>query len=378
MSERTVASIPTHFAPLRDPRVIGRTAYPLVNIIFIAICAVICGVDTFTGMEVFAESKRAWLSRFLDLSAGIPSHDTFNDVLAHLDPEEFESCLLSWVRALVVVSAGQLVAIDGKTVRGSYDAADGKAAIHMVSVWATKNQLCLGQRVVAAKSNEITAIPQLLDLVELAGGLVTIDAMGCQKQIAAKIRDHGADYVLAVKLNQGRLYRDVAGAFREAMEQDFVGIEHDQYMTEERGHGRVEYRTYYTVPVQDRIRAQAAWADLTLLGVAIRERQVGVETEVASRFYIASRSLSAQAFAEAVRGHWGIENQLHWQLDVTFGEDASRLRKGHSPQNFSILRRTALSLLKHEPTCKNSIAIKRQKAGWDQKYLEHVLTGAAL
>ena len=378
MSKRTVASIPTHFAPLHDPRVRGRTAYPLVNIVFIAICAVICGVDTFTGMEVFAESKRAWLSRFLDLSAGTPSHDTFNDVLAHLDPEEFESCLLSWVRALVAVSAGQLVAIDGKTVRGSYDEADGKAALHMVSVWATKNQLCLGQRRVAAKSNEITAIPQLLDLVELAGGLVTIDAMGCQRQIAAKIRDRGADYVLAVKLNQRRLYEDVAGAFREAMEQDFVGIEHDQYTTEECGHGRVECRTYYTLPVQDRVRAPAAWAGLTLLGVAIRERQVGAETEVASRFYIASRSLSAQAFAEAVRGHWGIENQLHWQLDVTFGEDASRLRKGHSPQNFSILRRTALSLLKHEPTCKQGIAIKRQKAGWDQKYLEHVLTGAAL
>jgi predicted transposase YbfD/YdcC len=378
MPKRAVASIPTHFAPLSDPRVVGRTDYPLLNIVFIAICAVICGVDTFTGMEVFAESKRAWLSRFLDLSAGIPSHDTFNDVLAHLDPAEFESCLLSWVSALVAVSGRQILAIDGKTVRGSYDKADRKAAIHMVSVWATKNHLSLGQRVVAAKSNEITAIPQLLELVEIAGGLVTIDAMGCQKKIAVKIREHGADYVLAVKLNQGRLYEDVAGAFREAMAKDFVGVEHDQYATEQREHGRVEYRTYYTLPVQDRVRDQEAWADLTLLGVAIRERKIGDEYEVASRFYIASRPLTAQEFAEAVRGHWGIENQLHWQLDVTFREDASRIRKGHGPQNFSILRRTALSLLKYEQTCKNGIAIKRHKAGWDQKYLEQVLTGAAL
>ena len=226
MPERTVASIPTHFATVSDPRVVGRTEYPLLNIVFMAICAVICGVETFTGMEVFAESKRAWLSRFLDLSAGIPSHDTFNDVLAHLDPKEFESCLLSWVTSLVAVSGGQILAINGKTIRGSYDKADGKAAIHMVSVWATKNHLSLGQQVVAAKSNESTAIPQLLDLVEIAGGLVTIDAMGCQRKIAAKIREQGADYVLAVKLNQGHLYEDVAGAFREAMAQDFVGVEH--------------------------------------------------------------------------------------------------------------------------------------------------------
>lgn len=276
------------------------------------------------------------------------------------------------------VSEGQLVAIDGKTVRGSADKAAGQAALHLVSVWATQNQLCLGQQAVAAKSNEIKAIPLLLEVVELAGGLVTIDAMGCQKQIAAQVRDRGADYVLAVKQNQGRLYADVAGAFRAAMAQDFAGLAYEQYTTEERGHGRVETRSYYTLPVQDRVRDQAAWADLALLGVAIRERHVGAETEVASRFYIASRALSAQAFAHAVRGHWGIENQLHWQLDVTFGEDGSRLRKGHAAQNFSTLRRTALSLLKQESTCKNGIAIKRQKAGWDHHYLERVLTGVGL
>ncbi len=378
MAKPGVATIPTHFAPLSDPRVEGRTAYPLLNIVFMAICAVICGVDTFTGMAVFAEPKRAWLSRFLDLSHGVPSHDTFNDVLAHLKPAEFERCLLSWVTSLVAVSGGQLLAIDGKTLRASYDTADGKAARHVVSVWATKNHLSLGHQAVAAKSNEITAIPQLLELVEVAGGLVTIDAMGCQKQIATKIREQGADYVLAVKLNQGRLYADVAGAFREAMAQDFVGVAHDQYETEQSGHGRVEYRTYYTLPVQDRVRDQAAWADLTLLGVALRERQTGNEYGIESRFYIASRNLTAQEFATAVRGHWGIENQLHWHLDVTFREDASRIRKGHGPQNFSALRRTALSLLKYEKTCKNGIAIKRQKAGWDPKYLEQVLTGAPL
>ena len=378
MPKCSVADLAQHFAPLPDPRVVGRTAYPLINIVFIAICAVICGVETCTGMAVFAESKRTWLSRFLDLSAGIPSHDTFNDVLRHLDPTAFERCFLRWVQALVAVSEGQVVAIDGKTLRGSSDKAAGQAALHLVSVWATQNQLCLGQRAVAVKSNEITAIPQLLEVVELAGGVVTIDAMGCQKQIAAKIREREADYVLAVKRNQGRLYEDVTGAFREAMEQDFADLEYDQYTTAERGHGRVEYRTYYTLPVQNRVRDRVGWADLALLGVAIRERQVGAETEVASRFYIASRALSAQAFAQAVRGHWGIENQLHWQLDVTFREDGSRLHKGHAPQNFSLLRRIALSLLKQESTCKNGIAIKRQKAGWDHKYLERVLTGAVL
>jgi len=378
MPKGSVADLAQHFAPLPDPRVVGRTAYPLINIVFIAICAVICGVETFTGMAVFAEAKRAWLSRFLDLSAGIPSHDTFNDVLRHLDPTAFERCFLSWVQALVAISEGQVVAIDGKTLRGSSDKAAGQAALHLVSVWATQNQLCLGQRAVGVKSNEITAIPQLLEVVELAGGVVTIDAMGCQKQIAAKIREREADYVLAVKQNQGRLYEDVTGAFREAMEQDFADLEYDQYTTQERGHGRVEYRTYYTLPVQNRVRDRAVWADLALLGVAIRERQVGAETEVASRFYIASRSLSAQAFAQAVRGHWGIENQLHWQLDVTFREDGSRLHKGHAPQNFSLLRRIALSLLKQESTCKTGIAIKRQKAGWDHKYLERVLTGPVL
>ena len=248
----------------------------------------------------------------------------------------------------------------------------------MVSVWATQNHISLGQRVVEAKSNEITAIPKLLELVELSGGLVPIDALGCQKKIAAKIREEGADYVLAVKQNQGRLYEDVSSTFVAAMDEDFAGWEHDSYTSEERGHGRLERRTYYTLPVRDWVRDAAAWPDLTSLGLAIRERQEQGQTTLESHFYIASRSLSGSEFAEAVRGHWGIENRLHWQLDVTFGEDASRIRKEHGPQNFSTLRRTALRLLKHETTCKTGIAIKRQNAGWDDDYRERVLRGATV
>lgn len=378
MSQPTIAALPEHFASLPDPRVVGRTAYPLENIIFIAVTAVICGVDSYTGMAVFAKAKRAWLAQYLDLSSGLPAHDTFNDVLSHLNPEEFERCLLSWITALVTVSKGQILAIDGKTVRGSADRAGNKAAIHMVSVWATQNHIALGQAVVGAKSNEITAIPKLLDLVELSGGLVTIDAMGCQKKVAQKICEQGADYVLAVKQNQGRLYDDVSRAFVAAMDENFVGWEHDCYVSEEKGHGRVERRTYYTLPVQEWVRDAALWPDLTSLGLAIRERQCGDQATLESHFYILSRALPAPEFAVAVRGHWGIENRLHWQLDVTFGEDASRIRKQHGARNFSTLRRTALSLLKQETTCKTGIAIKRQNAGWDDDYREQVLRGATV
>jgi predicted transposase YbfD/YdcC len=329
-------------------------------------------------MAVFAKAKRAWLAQDLDLSSGLPSHDTFNAILSHLNPEEFERGLLSWITALVAVSAGQMLAIDGKTVRGSADRAGNKAAIHMVSVWATQNHIALGQTVVGAKSNEITAIPKLLELVEISGGLVTIDAMGCQKKVAQKIRAEGADYVLAVKQNQGRLYEDVSSAFVAAMEEDFVGWEHDTYMSDEKGHGRLERRTYYTLPVQEWVRDVALWPDLTSLGLAIRERQCEGHAPLESHFYILSRALPAREFAAAVRGHWGIENRLQWQLDVTFREDASRIRKKHGAQNFSTLRRTALSLLKQETTCKTGIAIKRQNAGWDDEYREKVLQGATV
>jgi predicted transposase YbfD/YdcC len=378
MPRPTLTALPAHFASLPDPRVVGRTAYPLVNILFIAVTAVICGVDTYTGMAVFAKAKRVWLAQYLDLSSGLPSHDTFNDVLSQLNPEEFERCLLSWITALVTVSHGQILAIAGKTVRGSSDRATNKAAIHMVSVWATQNHLSLGQVAVDAKSNEITAIPKLLELVEISGGLGTIDALGCQKKIAGKIREQGADYVLAVKQNQGRLYDDVSSVFVAAMEEDFVGWEHDIYMSEERGHGRFERRTYYTLPVQEWVRDAACWPDLTSLGLAIRERNTGTHESLESHFYMASRPLQAPEFAAAVRDHWGIENRLHWQLDVTFGEDASRIRKQHGARNFSTLRRTALSLLKQETTCKTGIAIKRQNAGWDDDYREKVLQGATV
>jgi len=374
MPKASLARIEDHFADLADPRRRSVT-YPLINIVTIAICAVICGADDFVAIAKFGRAKRKWLSRFLDLSRGIPSHDRFNAVLAAIKPAEFEACLLSWITALHEVTEGQVIAIDGKTLRRSFDAASSKSAIHMVSAWATANHISLGQTVVDAKSNEITAIPKLLEMLEIAGSLVTIDAMGCQTEIAQKIIDAKADYVLAVKENQKTLYQGISWFFLTKREQNFRGVRVSRHETHEKGHGREESRQYFVCAVPRDLPARKRWPGLAAIGWTINDTMRGGRRCYEMRYYIMSRKLSAREFAGAVRGHWSIENSLHWQLDVTFQEDQSRLRRGHADANFSILRRTALSLLKNNTTLKVGVKNKRLNAGWDDDYLQQVLFG---
>ena len=326
-------------------------------------------------IAAFGRKKRQWLSRFLDLRAGIPSHDRFNAILAAIRPEEFEKCLLSWITALHELTGGQVIAIDGKTLRRSFDKATGKAAIQMVSAWATANQIRLGQVVVDAESNEITAIPKLLEILELSGALVTIDAAGCQTEIAQKILDGDGEYILAVKGNQPKLRAGIKRYFDDHLADDFARVKASRYETHEKGHGREETRWYYVCPVPKGLPDAARWPGVKAIGVAISSVDRDGKNCCETRYYILSRKMPAREFAGAVRGHWGIENRLHWQLDVTFREDQCRVRKGHADVNLSILRRAALSMLRNEKTEKVGVKNKRLTAAWDEDYLGQVLVG---
>jgi predicted transposase YbfD/YdcC len=367
-----------HFADLDDPRSDHTKRHTLLDIIALTVCAVVSGADAWTEVETYGLQKQPWLETFLDLPNGIPSHDTLGRVFAALDPAAFQRCFVSWMRAVVEASRGRLVAIDGKALRHSFDTAKGKGALHLVSAWASANHLLLGQRAVDEKSNEITAIPELLKLLDLQGALVTIDAMGCQKKIAADIVAAGGDYVLAVKENQPGLYADVERVFLDGLEDDFAGHDHRYHRTAEEGHGRKEVRHYHllTAPA-DLAAAHADFAGLRAVGMVFSERQVGEgPVAVETRFYISSLRPQVKAFAAAVRGHWRIENQLHWVLDVAFQEDASRVRKDHAPENLGLVRRIALSLLKRAPSKKKvGVACKRKQAGWNDDYLVEVLLG---
>jgi predicted transposase YbfD/YdcC len=363
-----------HFADVSDPRRREGT-YPLINILFIAVCAVTCGADDFVAIAEFGRSKRKFLAKFLDLSEGIPSHDRFNAIFGAIKPAEFEKCLLSWIAALHEITDGQVVAIDGKTLRRSFDAGSSKAAIHMVSAWATANHISLGQVVVDEKTNEITAIPKLLKMLELSGALVTIDAMGCQTEIAEEVVEAGADYVLAVKGNQPTLHDGLTFFFADHRDDDFARVNVRRYETHEHGHGRDEMRLYYICPAPKDLRDKERWRNLRAIGLAVNKTIRNGKECIESRYYIVSKFLSAKRFAEAVRNHWAIENRLHWQLDVTFQEDQSRIRKGHADANFSSLRRTALSLLKNNKTKKVGVKNKRLAAALNEDYLTEVLVG---
>lgn len=372
MTQVPVASIGEHFGDLTDPRRREPT-YPLINMVSMALCAVVCGADDFVAIAKFARTKKEWFGQFLDLSAGVPSHDRFNAVLGALCPAEFEQCLLSWITSLHQVTDGQVIAIDGKTLRRSYDRASSKSAIHMVSAWATTNHISLGQVVTDEKSNEITAIPKLLELIEISGALVTIDAMGCQTDIAELIIENDGDYCLAVKGNQPTLHNGIEAFFTLHMENDFVDTKVRRHIEHDKTHGRDVNRYSFICPVPSDLPDRQRWKQLKAIGavVSVSQRSGKEQTEI--RYYILSRYLSGGRFGEGVRMHWGVENNLHWQLDVTFGEDQCRIRKGHADANFSILRRTALSLLKNEPTAKVGIKNKRLMAGWDDQYLAKVL-----
>jgi predicted transposase YbfD/YdcC len=367
-------AIQTHFRNLKDPRRCPR--HLLLDIIAIAICAVICGANDWQQIVTFGQQRRTWLQRFLALPNGIPCHDTFERVFERLNPRVFTTAFQRWMQALADTLGVKQIAIDGKTLRGSAAPAKGLGPLHVVSAWATENHLALGQVAVDGKSNEITAIPQLLELLDLHGALVTIDAMGCQKAIAQKIIDGGGDYVLTVKDNQEHLLADIQQTLMEACDQEFAGMKHDTYETQERGHGRVEYRCYTVLHSTEGIRNAAAWAGLTTIGVCYSTRTVGDKTSEEARYFIGSKQASARTYGNALRHHWGIENSLHWQLDVTFREDSSRIQARHGAENFDLLRKLALVLLKRHP-CKESIACKRLHAALDVNFLAEVIQQAA-
>ena len=375
MTRLATALIEEHFSDLPDPRR-REGIYPLVNIVVIALCAVIGGADDFVSIAGWGRMKKKWLATFLDLGAGIPSHDRFNAIFKAIKPAEFEKCLLRWITALHEITDGQVIAIDGKTLRRSFDAASSKAAIHMVSAWATANHISLGQVVVDEKSNEITAIPKLLEILDISGCLVTIDAMGCQREIAQQVVDQKADYVLAVKDNQPSLYAAIRDFFTEHVEDEWQSILHRRHETHDKDHGRVDDRYYYLAKLPEDFPLKEKWPGLKAIGMAVRvtEYKDGRASDDV-RYYITSRYTSGQRFAQAVRGHWGVENALHWQLDVTFQEDQCRIRKGHADANFSLLRRASLSLLKNNRSQKVGVKNKRLCAAWDETYLMEVLCG---
>ena len=366
-------TIKKHFGKLKDPRRAHRRQHLLIDIISIAICAVICGSDDWQQVATFGRERRQWLERFLQLPNGIPSHDTFERVFDRIDPTTFQSCFRDWIAALADALRIEHVAIDGKTLCGSRTSKLG--ALHLVSAWATAQHLSLAQVAVADKSNEITAIPKLLEMLELHGALVTIDAMGCQKEIAAKIRARGGDYALVVKDNQPTLRDDIHACLMQAFEKEFVGFKYDQYETEDRGHGRLEKR-YYTILIDPPgLRQEHLWDGLRVIGMCVSERTVGEHTSAETRFFIGSRKTSAKVYGEAMRNHWGIENNQHWQLDVSFGEDENRVTKRHGAENLAVLRRLALVLLKQHPDPR-SIACKRYAAALNPDFLAEVLCGA--
>jgi len=365
-------SIPTYFAKLKDPRRRHRRLHHLQDIIVIALCAVIAGAQDWQAIETFGRKRRAWLQRFLELSNGIPSHDTFERVFDRIKPQAFQACFRAWVQAVSASLKIKHVAIDGKTLRSSGSAKLGP--LHLVSAWATAQHLSLGQVAVEAKSNEITAIPVLLELLDLQGALVTIDAMGCQKAIARKIVDQGGHYALTVKDNQEHLRADIQQAFEKAFDTDFAGLDYDTYETRERGHGRDEYRCYTVLHTTEGIRHASDWADLTTIGLCYSERSVQGKTTTEVRYFMGDKRASAKYYGTGLRNHWGIENNLHWQLDVNFGEDHNRVQKRQAAENLALLRRLTLSLLQTHPA-KLSVAKKRFAAALDPDFLEEILRG---
>jgi len=364
------------FREIGDPRQKWKIHHNLKDIVTITICAVISGANGWEEIENYGRCKEEWLKTFLDLPNGIPSEDTFGRVFSLINPREFEKCFLEWIKSVAKITAGDIIAIDGKTLRRSYSKKSNKAAIHMVSAWSSGNTCVLGQLKTEEKSNEITAIPELLKVLDLHGCIVTIDAMGAQKAIAKQIVDGGGDYLLAIKGNQPSLHEEITGFFKEAMKNDFNGIEHSFYEEKNKAHGRIEHRKYWAVGNIEWMENKDDWKGLKMIGMAESERTVDGKTSKEQRFFIGSIDEDAKTFAGACRKHWGIENSLHWCLDIAFREDECRIRKGFASENLAIVRHVALNLLKKEKTLRNGLNAKRLLSGWDNDYLLKVLKTA--
>lgn len=369
-------SVLFYFADLDDPRSGQNITHPLLNVVVIAILGVICGADSWVDIERYGNAKKDWLSHFLDLANGIPSHDTFGRVFRWIDEEAFQARFVQWTASLCQQTQGQLVAIDGKKLRRSQERRQERAGIWMVSAWASENRLVLGQKKVDDKSNEITAIPELLAQLDISGCVVTLDALNTQTAIAQQIVDAQADYILAVKANQGTLYEDLQLLFEGFADEHYQNVHYATASRENAGHDRQEFRQIWVVSepeYRDYLRQGQRWANLHTLIKLVSVRVTATQTETSTRYFISSWQASAPAFMAAIREHWQIENGLHWVLDIAFREDESRIRKDHAPQNMAVLRHLALNLLKQETSAQVGIAAKRKMAGWDNDYLLKVV-----
>lgn len=368
-----VKLIETHFGSLRDPRAEHSILHKLLDILVITICAVICGADNFVEIAEYGKEKKEWLKTFLELANGIPSVDTFERLFERLKPEALQICFINWMETVHESTEGEFINVDGKTLRGAKESGNKRSLIHMVSVWSASQHLVLGQKKVGEKSNEITAIPSLLEMLSLRGCVVSIDAMGCQTEIANTIIEQGADYVLALKGNQGNLHDDVQQLFRSASEQNFKNIEHQFYETIEKGHGRMETRRYWTMGNTEYLIGAEKWRDLRSIGMVESQRTINGTTSTEYRYYLLSLENDVHKFAASVRNHWSIENQLHWVLDVGFNEDASQCCRGYSAENLAVIRHVGLNLLSRDKENKVGVKAKRLKAGWNNNYLKTIL-----
>jgi len=384
MQNTAISPLKEQLLQLHDPRLQRRRKHELIDVLMIAVTALLCGAENFTHMAQFGKAKESWLRTFLTLAHGIPSHDTFRRVFTLLAPERFSSVFLSWTQSLRQAVGAEVVALDGKTVRRSFDSAKGQSAIHLVSAWASTNRLVLGQIKVDAKSNEITAVPELLRALELAGCIVTVDALNCQKNIAKEIKEADAEYVLALKGNHGTAHEEIQtfldatlaeagvprlpGATLSVAAATLATLE-----TVDKGHGRIETRRYYQSAVLDWFADRAEWAGLLTVGMVEAQREIRGKQTVERRYYLSSLPLDVTTFARAVREHWGVENQLHWVLDVQMNEDQNRARTGHAAENLGLLRRLALNQLRRDTRCQTGIKGKQLNASWDHAYLQSLL-----